>query len=339
MSSVSDLERRLRRHGPIGPDAQALFVSRAEGARVWLVDGRELLDFGAGGVLPLGHNHALVRAALGEAFASRVGDGLERPERIELMHKLAEIVPGGMNRRVRFCDSGREAMAQAFVLARGCTGRSRVVYLAGMRGAPECGGDVAAVVAHPLDSRFADAAAVCREHGALLVDDETLLAPGMSGQLLGVQGREARPDVVVFGRGLAAGLPFGAVVTMSSTLRWSQAGIGGSIAACRVALGFLELLETGLLDWVRALAVYVETGLARLIEHELVRAVGGVGLALVLRLARPKAVGVAAVCRDEGLLVGVVSESVLAIEPPMVASSDDVDEALAILGRVLARFG
>jgi 4-aminobutyrate aminotransferase-like enzyme len=339
MSSASELERWLRRHGPTGPDAQALFVFRAEGARVWLVDGRELLDFGAGGVLPLGHNHALVRTALGEATASRVGDGLERPERIELMHKLAEIVPGGMNRRVRLCDSGREAMAQALALARGHTGRNQVVYLAGMQGAPECGSDVAAMVVHPLDSRFAAAATVCRERGALLVDDESLLAPGMSGQLLGVQGREARPDIVVFGQGLGAGLPFGTVVTMSSTLRWSQAGIGGSIAACRVALGFLELLETGLLDSVCALAAYLETGLAELTEHALVQAAGGAGLALVLRLARPKAVGVAAVCRDEGLLVGVVSESVLAIEPPMVASREEVDEALAILSRVLARFG
>ena len=254
------------------------------------------------------------------------------------MHKLAEIVPGGMNRRVRLCDSGREAMAQALVLARNHTGRDRVVYLAESQGRPECGADVAALVVHPLDPRFAAAATVCREHGALLVDDETLLAPGISGRLLGVQGMRVRPDLVVLGRGLGAGLPLGAVVAMSSTLRWSRAGTGGSVAACRAALSFLELLETGLLDSVRVLAAYMAARLAELAEYDVVQGVGGAGLALVLRLARPKAVGVAAVCRDEGLLVGVVSESVLAMEPPLVADRDGLDRAMVVLGRALARF-
>ena len=101
------------------------------------------------------------------------------PDEVVLMHKLAELVPGGMNRRVLVCESGREALARAIELARNETDRTNVTYLSACsEDKPAIGRDVAAVVAHPLDGRIKLARQACDAAGALLIDDEAGIGPG-----------------------------------------------------------------------------------------------------------------------------------------------------------------
>lgn len=105
-------------------------VSRAEGARVWDVEGNELLDLVQSyGAIILGHAHPKVTEAIRAAAGDGTSYGAPTPREMKLAEAIAERVPSC--ERVRFMNSGTEATSTAVRLARGATGRKRVVTFNG----------------------------------------------------------------------------------------------------------------------------------------------------------------------------------------------------------------
>lgn len=105
-------------------------VSRAEGARVWDVEGRELLDLVQSyGAIILGHAHPKVTEAIRAAAGDGTSYGAPTPREMKLAEAISERVPSC--ERVRFMNSGTEATSTAVRLARGATGRKRVVTFNG----------------------------------------------------------------------------------------------------------------------------------------------------------------------------------------------------------------
>lgn len=105
-------------------------VSRAEGARVWDVEGRELLDLVQSyGAIILGHAHPKVTEAIRAAAGDGTSYGAPTPREMKLAEAIAERVPSC--ERVRFMNSGTEATSTAVRLARGATGRKRIVTFSG----------------------------------------------------------------------------------------------------------------------------------------------------------------------------------------------------------------
>lgn len=354
----------------MGPDApEPVFAEKGEGA--WLEDdeGKRLLDFANGAAVPLGYtpgaktgdslpegtgprsgveNTSRVcpqRAARGTVpvFASHSApgaDGVAWRSEVELMHKLAELVPGGVNRRVLVCESGREALARAIELARAETGRQCVLYLSSTPDEkPVVGKDVAVVVAHPLDGRIKQVRQACHAAGALLIDDETGIGPGATGRMLATEVSDVRPDIYVLGRGWTAGFAFGACVTRSSSLRWER-GSSGNPVGCAAALEVIRLLEGGLLEQGGKLGAYLDRQFEKLSSKKLAPMLWGVGLVktLVLQPGKGAAKGFADRCREDGLLLGVLTGDTLAVRPPLVANERDVDFAAGVVGKVLAEF-
>jgi 4-aminobutyrate aminotransferase-like enzyme len=354
----SPSERSDARYSPRFPGmsrAEPVIAQKGEGA--WLVDeeGKKLLDFANGGSVPIGYGLGTRSESSADSVMSHArscpalgADGvLWRPE-VELMRKLAELVPGGMNRRVLICESGREALARAIELARNETGRQGVVYLSeiaeglGTRSdssAESVMSRAAAVVAHPLDGRIRQARKACDAAGALLIDDEAGIGPGTTGRMLAVELLDVRPDVYVLGRGWAAGLPFGACVTGSSNLRWKCVPVGNPVGSA-VALEVTRLLESGLLEQGRKLATHLEKRFARLSSTRLEPELCGVGLvrSIVFRKSRSVADGFAQKCRELGLLLASLGTSAVAVRPPLVSTQKDVDFAAEVIGKVLADF-
>jgi acetylornithine/succinyldiaminopimelate/putrescine aminotransferase len=336
-----ELRQWYRRFGPMGPDApEPAFAEKGEGA--WLEDaeGRKLLDFASGGSVPLGYNHPDIVRALSKAGHVAASDGAVTPDEVALMHKLAELVPGGMNRRVLVCESGREAMARAIELARSETHRSNVTYLSHCtEEKPAIGKDVAAVVAHPLDGRIKHARQACDAAGALLIDDEAGIGPGATGRMLAIELSDVRPDIYVLGRGWAAGLPFGACVTRSASLRWKCATAGNPMG-CALTLETIRLLEAGLLEQGRKLGAYLEKRFSALSSPKLEPELWGVGLVrtIVLRKGKDVAEGFVQKCNEQGLLLHVLSADTVAVRPPLVAKEKDIDFAAEVVGKVLAGF-
>jgi len=105
-------------------------VSRALGASLWDVEGREYLDLVQSyGAIIAGHAHPLVVEALGRAAADGTSYGAPTPREMKLAEEIRARVPSC--ERVRLMNSGSEATTTAVRLARGATGRDRIVKFAG----------------------------------------------------------------------------------------------------------------------------------------------------------------------------------------------------------------
>ncbi len=105
-------------------------VARAEGAHVWDVEGRRRIDLVQSyGAVILGHAHPAITAAVGEAAKGGTSYGAPTPREMKLAETISERVPSC--EQVRFMNSGTEATSTAVRLARGYTGRDRVVIFHG----------------------------------------------------------------------------------------------------------------------------------------------------------------------------------------------------------------
>jgi glutamate-1-semialdehyde 2,1-aminomutase len=132
----AELHRRARESMPLGVassfqtyDPYPLFMTDARGSRIWDADGNEYLDFDmAFGVLAAGHSHPL----LAEALQRRVANGTCYTFPVEDCIVLAEEIKRRFNvDLVRFSNSGTEATMDAIRVARGFTGREKIVKFEG----------------------------------------------------------------------------------------------------------------------------------------------------------------------------------------------------------------
>ena len=102
------------------------FVSHAQGARKWDVDGHEIIDYKGGhGALILGHNHPDIVAAVTKQMAKGTHYAASTELEIEWGNRVLEMIP--CSEKVRFHSSGTEATLMALRMARSYTGKSRIV--------------------------------------------------------------------------------------------------------------------------------------------------------------------------------------------------------------------
>jgi glutamate-1-semialdehyde 2,1-aminomutase len=108
-----------------------LFMTRAQGSRIWDVDGNEYIDFHSSfGAVLLGHNDSRVRAAAIRAMDEHgVSFSAANPLEVELAEQLIQMIPSA--EKVVFSCTGTEATYHAIRLARGFTGRERIVKFEG----------------------------------------------------------------------------------------------------------------------------------------------------------------------------------------------------------------
>jgi glutamate-1-semialdehyde 2,1-aminomutase len=107
-----------------------VFIERANGSKVYDVDGNEYIDFVCSwGPMILGHNHPAVAAAIKEALAKGTSFGAPTPLEVELAEMVCQAMPSV--EKVRFVNSGTEATMSAIRLARGYTGKDVVVKFDG----------------------------------------------------------------------------------------------------------------------------------------------------------------------------------------------------------------
>jgi 4-aminobutyrate aminotransferase len=130
-SAAEGVRAARERYVARGVSTPSLVVARAEGARVWDVDGREFLDF-AGGIAcqNLGHGPSAVVAAIHEQVDRYLHQcfmvGTYEPY-IELCRRLDEVWPGEAETKSILVNSGAEAIENAVKIARAATGRAGVV--------------------------------------------------------------------------------------------------------------------------------------------------------------------------------------------------------------------
>jgi glutamate-1-semialdehyde 2,1-aminomutase len=140
MNSSNHLIERARVHIPGGVNSpvrafngvggEPLFFERAEGARLYDVDGRSYIDYvGSWGPMIAGHAHPAIVAAVREAAGRSLSFGAPCPAEVDMAERLCALVPG--LEMVRMVNSGTEATMSAIRVARAATGRDGIVKFEG----------------------------------------------------------------------------------------------------------------------------------------------------------------------------------------------------------------
>jgi acetylornithine/N-succinyldiaminopimelate aminotransferase len=191
---------------------------------------------------------------------------------------------------------------------------------------------------HPARPEFlARARDIADEHGAMLVFDEVQTGVGRTGSFFAWQRLGTKPDAVTLAKGLANGLPIGALLVADELPHAFEPGdhastFGGNPVVCAAACAVAETVDEALLAKVVRQGAALAGALERLPGAVEVR---GTGLLLGLeidRLARE----VIASCVEQGVLVGSAGERVLRLSPALTITDNELAHGLAVLEEVLA---
>ena len=153
------------------------FITRADGPFIWDEDGRKYIDYVCSwGPMILGHNHPVIREAVEKAVKDGLSFGAPTRREVEIAQLMVELVPG--IEMVRMVNSGTEAVMSAVRLARGATGRDKIIKFEGCYhghsdcllvnagssalagGHPSSAGVPEDIVKHTLTAQFNDLASV-----------------------------------------------------------------------------------------------------------------------------------------------------------------------------------
>ncbi|MGE3622100.1 MAG: aspartate aminotransferase family protein [Acidimicrobiia bacterium] len=185
----------------------------------------------------------------------------------------------------------------------------------------------------------------CDAHGILLVFDEVQCGVGRTGRPFAAETFGVTPDVILFAKGIASGLPLGGLVAPAAVMdRWPHGAhgttFGGNPLACAAALATLDVLaDEGLYERAVAIGTRVRTRLAA--APGPVVEVRGVGAMIGVELAdRATAEAVQRRCLDQGVLVLSCGPegNVLRLIPPLTISDEELDLGLDVLVAAMGAF-
>jgi 4-aminobutyrate aminotransferase len=185
---------------------------------------------------------------------------------------------------------------------------------------------------------------ICTRHGILLIADEIQSGAGRTGRMWAVDHWNVRPDIVLSAKGIASGMPLGALMARADLLEsWGRGAhgstYGGNPVACAAALATIELLEGGLVDNARQRGEQAMAGLQPLARRhpQLIRDVRGKGLMIGVEFDTPDhAEEVQWAAFQRGLLVLECGRSSVRLSPALTVSRDEMATGLDIFGRAVA---
>ncbi len=201
----------------------------------------------------------------------------------------------------------------------------------------------------PPDGWLQQLRELCDRHGILLVADEVQSGMGRTGKWFAVDHWGVVPDIVCIAKGIASGLPLGAIVAPQQLMDWPPGAhastFGGNPVACQAALVTIDLLDKGLMDNAAELGEVMMQqlqGMAR--RYPIIGDVRGRGLMVGVELiedaqtknpAHDLRDRIVEACYKRGLLVLGAGFNVLRFTPPLVVDRAGVDKALRIFEEAL----
>ena len=181
---------------------------------------------------------------------------------------------------------------------------------------------------------------LCDQRDWLLMIDEVQCGMGRTGKWFAHQWAGILPDVMPLAKGLGSGVPVGAVVAGPKAAHIFKTGnhgttFGGNPLAMRAGLETIRIMEEDdLLGNASRVGAHLVAGLRQALASELasggVKEIRGLGLMLGIDLAKP-CPGLMQQCVEQGLLISVTADSVIRLVPPLIMSTAEADEVVAIL--------
>ena len=214
--------------------------------------------------------------------------------------------------------------------------------------------EVAAIVIEPIqgeggyvvpeDGFLEGLRELCDRHGILFVADEIQSGTGRTGKMWALDHWGVEPDILLTAKGIASGMPLGAMVTKASIMEsWSIGAhgstYGGNPVACAAALATIELLEGGLVENAAARGEQAFAGLRELAARfpRLVIDVRGMGLMIGVEFDTPEtAEEVQFAAFERGLLVLECGVRTVRMCPPLIVNADEMATGIRIFGEAIA---
>jgi acetylornithine/N-succinyldiaminopimelate aminotransferase len=184
---------------------------------------------------------------------------------------------------------------------------------------------------------------LCTRHGALMLLDEVQTGMGRTGRLFAHQHEGVEPDAISLAKGIAGGVPLGALLAREEFAKVMTPGthastFGGNPLATSAASAVMDLLQGGLLEQVARAGERLSQRLTALAaQTPRVQGERGLGLLRALLLSEELATKVVARARDLGLLVNAIGERVLRLAPPLTVSDEEIDRATSLLAEAVVQ--
>jgi 4-aminobutyrate aminotransferase len=186
---------------------------------------------------------------------------------------------------------------------------------------------------------------ICRQHGIMLITDEVQSGMGRTGKWWAFEHAGIEPDIITSAKGIASGMPLGAIIARSSVMDWKPGShgttFGGNPVCLAASLATMDLIEGGLMENARKMGKYIFERTADWTnKFKIVGDVRGKGLMVGIELVRDQRTKErAADLRNaivdrafhKGLLVLGAGENSLRLSPPLLIDEEQADFAVRTL--------
>lgn len=189
---------------------------------------------------------------------------------------------------------------------------------------------------------------ICRRHGILLAVDEIQSGFGRTGKMFACEHWGVEPDILCVAKGIASGLPLGAMIARADISTWGPGThgttFGGNPVACAAALATIGLLEQGLVENAAEVGGYLKEGLTGLKEpYPVISDVRGLGLMVGVEMAgkdngqpdRRLRDRVILGAFERGLLLLGCGESTIRFCPPLIVKKEEAETAVELFASTL----
>jgi 4-aminobutyrate aminotransferase len=190
---------------------------------------------------------------------------------------------------------------------------------------------------------------MCDRHGILLVMDEIQSGFGRTGKMFAIEHWDTEPDVIALAKGIASGMPLGAIVAREQVMNWPPGShgttFGGNPVCCAAALATMDVIEEGLVENAARQGAYMLDALRQMqARYPAMGDVRGKGLMIAVewiadRESKTRAPelrnAVIQECYLRGMLVLGCGQNNLRFSPPLTVTRSEVDEALQILEKAV----
>ena len=203
---------------------------------------------------------------------------------------------------------------------------------------------------YPPDDFFPALRKLCDKYDILLIVDEVQSGMGRTGKWWAIEHYGVEPDILLTAKGIASGMPLGAMVTRKELMDWPKGShgntFGGNPVSCSAALATIQLIEEQYLENTRVVGAYCKEALEELqAKHPSIGDVRGKGFMLGVEFVEDcESKHPAESLRDDvvykaferGLLLLGCGKSVIRVTPPLSTTKSEVDEAMLILDEAIS---
>jgi 4-aminobutyrate aminotransferase len=190
---------------------------------------------------------------------------------------------------------------------------------------------------------------LCDRHGILLIADEVQCGMGRTGKWWGIQNFGVEPDILTTAKGIASGMPLGAMIARKSIVTWPKGShgntYGGNPLACAAALATIDLIQQEYLHNAAEVGEYTLDALAEIaVCHPSIGQVRGIGLMIGVEFVLNQVTkepghalrdDIVDLAFERGLLTLGCGKSTIRFSPPLNVTCAEIDQGLEIFEEAL----